>query len=94
MSADPRADWSATDLAAALARLGITTRQIHQTIDGQRRNGRGLDRAVAPALRAAPIASLTRLAAARAEQALPPRSRVAAATGAAIGVDTVATSGL
>lgn len=40
------AGWSATDLATALARLGITTRQIHQTIDGARLNRRGVDRAV------------------------------------------------
>ena len=47
----------------------------------------------APAGRATPIASATSPAAPRAEPAFPPRSRVAATTGAAIGVLTVATSG-
>ena len=45
-----------------------------------------------PASRAVAIASATRLAAPRAEPALPPRNRAEATTGAASGVDTVATS--
>jgi len=47
---------------------------------------------VQPASRAVPIARAARLAAPRAEAALPPRSRVAAITGAAIGVLTTAAS--
>src|SRR4051794_2897177 len=50
-------------------------------------------RPLAPADRAVAIACLTSEAAARAEPALPPRSRVAATTGAACGVLTAATSG-
>ena len=48
---------------------------------------------VAPAARATPIASATSPAAPRAEPAFPLRSRVAATTGAANGVQIVATSG-
>ena len=47
---------------------------------------------MAPACRAVLIASATRLAAPRAEPALPPRNRAAATTGAASGVLTVAAS--
>ena len=46
-----------------------------------------------PAARATPIASATSPAAPPAEPAFPPRSRVAATTGAASGVLRVATSG-
>src|SRR5258706_4547307 len=48
---------------------------------------------VAPQARAVAIACFTRDAAARAEPALPPRSLVAATTGAACGVLIAATSG-
>ena len=47
---------------------------------------------MAPACRAVVIASATRVAAPRAEPALPPRSRAAATTGAASGVLMVAAS--
>ena len=47
---------------------------------------------VQPAARAVPIASAIIEAAPRAEAALPPRSRVAAITGAASGVQIVAAS--
>jgi hypothetical protein len=47
---------------------------------------------VQPQSRAAPIAWTARLAAPRAEAAFPPRSRVVAITGAAIGVLIVAAS--
>jgi hypothetical protein len=47
---------------------------------------------VHPASRAAASASDARLAAPLAEEALPPRSRTAAITGAACGVQTVAAS--
>jgi hypothetical protein len=49
---------------------------------------------LAPAARAAVIASATMLAAPRDEPALPARSLVAAITGAACGVEMVAISGL
>jgi hypothetical protein len=48
---------------------------------------------VAPAARAVVMASATKLAAPLAEPALPRRSRVPAITGAAIGVDSVASRG-
>src|SRR3954453_2208022 len=48
---------------------------------------------VAPLVRAVEIACFTSEAAARADPALPPRSRVAATTGAACGVLIAATSG-
>ena len=47
---------------------------------------------VQPQSRAVPMARAARLAAPRAEAAFPPRSRVAAITGAAIGVLMVAAS--
>jgi hypothetical protein len=48
---------------------------------------------VAPAARAVVMASATKLAAPLAEPALPRRNRVPAITGAAIGVETVASKG-
>jgi hypothetical protein len=49
---------------------------------------------VAPAWRAVVMASTTRLAAPRAEAALPPRNRAVVTTGAANGVDTAAINAL
>ena len=49
---------------------------------------------MAPAARAVVIASATKDAAPRAEFAVPPRSRVPTSTGAHVGVDTAASSGL
>jgi hypothetical protein len=38
--------WDQTDLAVALGRLGVKTRQLQKTVKGERSNNRGLDRSV------------------------------------------------